>query len=98
MDFTVKKDKNLNVLAREIGYQMAYFQKEGEFSVIRKVHGDDYPRFHLYITDGGKEYQCSLHLDQKKVSYEGSHAHSGEYDGEVVEGEAQRIQEILSLE
>ena len=33
----------------------------------------------------------SLHLDQKKPIYEGTHAHNGEYFGPVVETEADRI-------
>lgn len=38
-----------------------------------------------------------LHLDQKKPSYEGSAAHSGEYDSEVVAREMERIKKTLSL-
>ena len=38
-----------------------------------------------------------LHLDQKKPSYEGSAAHSGEYDSEVVVGEMDRIKNVLNL-
>ena len=37
----------------------------------------------------------NLHLDQKKPTYEGHVAHSGEYDGELVEEEAERIRRIL---
>lgn len=41
----------------------------------------------------------SLHLDQKFASYEksGSHKHSGEYDGKVVEKELERIKNILKV-
>jgi hypothetical protein len=44
----------------------------------------------------GRNYVFNLHLDQKKTSYEGSHAHSGQYDGEVVDREADRIMKTLS--
>ena len=53
----------------------------------------------------GKNYSFNLHLDQKKPSYFGhrslgegrlkGHAHSGDYDGPVVEGEAERIKDLL---
>ena len=127
MEFTIKNiKKSMNDLMRTIGYQPAYFQNEGEFSIVRPVGRNDYPRFHLYIKEkieetadvrppaGGrtsaKTYIFSLHLDQKKTSYparnasrhsdaggEGWHAHSGEYDGEVVENEAERIKGVLGI-
>ena len=83
---------------RTIGYMPAYFQKPGEVSIVRQISRNDYPRFHLYIKPipgavGG--YSFNLHLDQKKASYEGSTGHSGDYDGPVVEGEAERIQQLL---
>ena len=37
----------------------------------------------------------NLHLDQKKPTYEWHIAHSGEYDGELVEKEIERIKKIL---
>jgi hypothetical protein len=33
-------------------------------------------------------------MDMKKASYEGTTAHSGEYEGELVEREAQRVKNI----
>lgn len=112
MQFKIKNiSKSLNDIMRTIGYQPAYFQNEDEFSIVRKIGGNDYPRFHLYVKEinqvsnsielesrksGGKGYIFNLHLDQKKPSYEGSTGHSGDYDGPVVEGEARRIQSILN--
>lgn len=96
MQFTIKNiDRSINDIMRVIGYQPAYFQEEGEFSIIRPVAGNPYPRFHAYIKQNGQDFQFNLHIDQKKASYEGSTGHSGDYDGEVVEGEAQRIQDLL---
>ncbi len=76
-----------------------------EFSIVRQLTGTDYPRFHLYIkeiasatprNDGtGKTLIFNLHLDQKKPSYEGARGHSGEYDGEIIESEAERIKSLL---
>lgn len=92
---------------RIIGYVSAYFQNEGEFSMVKKIRGNEYPRFHLYIKPAFAEsfgeakknsgqFIFSLHLDQKKPSYEGSHAHSGDYEGDVVKGEAERIKKVLA--
>jgi len=98
MQFTVKNlHKSINVIMRQIGYVPAYFQKAGEFSMVRKLARNDYPRFHLYITQEGADFTFKLHLDQKKPSYEGAKGHSGDYDGDVVEGEAERIKNILSV-
>ena len=37
-----------------------------------------------------------LHLDQKQASYKGHTAHSGDYDGEVVEREAEVIKSVMA--
>ena len=52
MEFEIKKiNKSINDLMRSIGYHPAYFQKGGEFSMVRKLSGGEYPRFHLYIQE-----------------------------------------------
>ena len=52
MEFEVKNvQKSINDLMRTIGYQPAYFQKEGEVSIVRLLGRNDYPRFHLYIKE-----------------------------------------------
>lgn len=96
MQFEVKNlQRSVNDIMRQIGYTPAYFQKEGEFSIVRQVARTDYPRFHLYVKQNGQDFSFNLHLDQKKPSYGGSHAHSGEYDSEVVKSEAERIKNLL---
>lgn len=96
MEFVIKKlSKGTNDIMRQIGYIPAYFQKQGEVSIVRKVGRNDYPRFHVYITQRGADMNFSLHLDQKKPSYEGQTGHSGDYDGPVVEGEIERIKSLL---
>ena len=67
--------------------------KTGEFRFARPLRGARYPRFHLYVNApvGNQTITLSLHLDQKQPSYEGSSAHSGEYEGTLVETEAKRI-------
>lgn len=120
MQFEIKNiNKSINDIMRTIGYQPAYFQEPGEFSIIRKLSREEYPRFHLYIKGSfgtaqafGSEAQAfgtepqdklntyvfNLHLDQKKPSYGGSHAHSGEYDGEIINEEVERIKSLLLVE
>ncbi len=96
MIFTIKgpiKD-NIYNLMRKVGY---FFQKEdkerGEFVFARPTRG--YPRFHLYLKVDGDNLIFNLHLDQKRPSYEGATAHGGEYEGETVEKEAERIKNNL---
>ncbi len=63
-----------------------------EASCMRRISGHDYPRYHAYVKKEGAALIVNLHIDQKKPSYGGAdHAHNGEYDGELVEREADRI-------
>ena len=97
MIFTIKEPIKDNIynLMRKTGY---FFQKEdkekGEFIFVRPPKG--YPRFHLYLKTEGEDLIFNLHLDQKRPVYEGTPAHSGEYEGETVEKEVERIKEILN--
>ncbi|MCX6704808.1 MAG: hypothetical protein NT162_00510 [Candidatus Woesebacteria bacterium] len=96
MDFTIKNtNKSIVDVARSIGYLIIDTKENGEYNLVRKIDIYNYPRFHAYVLQQGNNYNFSLHLDQKKPSYEGSHAHSGEYFGPIVEAEADRIKEIL---
>lgn len=87
---------NVYNLIRKIGY---HFQekdeKNQELIFVRRLNGSDYPRFHLYIKKEEEILFFDLHLDQKKPSYKGVHAHSGEYEGEIIENEAERIKNYL---
>ncbi len=67
--------------------------KEHAFS--RRLGAYQYPRFHIYARKEGDTLVVNLHLDQKKPSYAGTTAHSGEYDGEIVEAEAERIKTLM---
>ena len=84
-------------LLRRTGYAMQQNQK-GEINFVRRIHGADYPRFHLYVNkeDPGKLIEMALHLDEKKPTYEGQSAHSGEYEGEIIEQERDRILNTIS--
>ena len=97
MKFIANKPKeNVLHLARKLGYR-PISSSEGELSCVRPLAGRDYPRFHLFLKEDRekKELSFSLHLDQKKPSYSGSPAHSGEYGGELVERETERIKKII---
>ncbi len=101
MDFYIKVGKeNILSLIRRAGYSPTpySFAVENNFNFVRPLAGRrGYPRFHIYVKEDEEKmaYLFSLHLDQKKVSYSGHSAHSGEYDGEIVEREAERIKNIL---
>jgi|TARA_B100001971_G_C18141586_1_gene510667 hypothetical protein len=79
-------------LLRRAGYAI-HQNREGEVSYVRRIQGFDYPRFHIYVNkeEPGKLIEITLHLDEKKPSYEGNTAHSGQYDGSIVEEEYKRI-------
>ena len=90
------KGYNLNYLVREMGYRPIGFSERGEMNCVRPL-GADYPRFHLYLKEEPETLTFNLHLDQKKPSYGGgAHAHSGDYDSEIVREEAERIREIVA--
>ncbi len=82
-------------LARKIGYTIPRYCSEKEISFIKCISRNPYPRFHIYLKEEKNQYIINLHLDQKKPSYSGSHSHNAEYNGEVVEKEAQRIKNII---
>lgn len=76
---------------RRAGYGLVRDPRNPQQSFSRRLGGGIYPRFHIYIEPG----YFDLHLDQKQASYAGSRAHSGEYNGEVVETEGERIRQFL---
>lgn len=87
--------ENLNSAIRRVGYEPRDVSERGELNCVRPLRGQDYPRFHIYAKEENNEIIINLHLDQKKPSYAGSHAHSGDYDSEIVRDEAERIRSIL---
>jgi len=88
------------------GYHQHVIKETGETSFARTLNQSNfYPRFHIYFN--AEKTEINLHLDAKQPSYEGTSAHSGEYDTPVVEQEMARIEnemqkyisekEVLSL-
>lgn len=86
---------NLYELLRRAGYKPLELTEKGEVNAVKPLLGQNYPRFHLYVKEDPEIITFNLHLDQKKPSYEGSSAHSGDYESEVVKAEAQRIQDTI---
>ncbi|MFH1564793.1 MAG: hypothetical protein ABIC82_03005 [bacterium] len=90
----------LNTIPRNALRQCGYFEnfdrRSGETSYIRGLGRGHYPRFHIYIKDGGENLIFNIHIDQKQASYKGHNAHSGEYDSDIVKQEAERIKQILA--
>jgi hypothetical protein len=81
-------------LMRDVGYHFQYEDKKTkELSFARPRSG--FPRFHLFIKTSGNDLSLSLHLDQKKPVYEGTTAHSGDYDEPVVQQEMTRIKQLI---
>ncbi len=72
-------------------------QRGGVKSYVKRIHRDLYPRFHAYIEERGEQWQINLHLDQRATVYEGVTAHAGEYDGEVVEREGERLKSLCPI-
>jgi len=87
-------NENLLVIMRHCAYAPeGQDESTGELKWTRPLVGRRYPRFHIYsrVSPDNTKATLELHLDQKQPSYQGSHAHSGEYDGHVIERESQRI-------
>ncbi len=92
MRVKVKSDISISPehLIKRCGYAEIR-DRTGQVSYVRRLRGYHYPRFHVYIE--GNSF--NLHLDQKAPVYQGTTAHSGEYEGGIVEKEAERIRQII---
>jgi len=92
MQITIKTNKSAINLMRRSGYaSLRQNENTGEISFIKRAGENNYPRFHVYIKKDGKIITINLHLDQKKPSYSGSHAHNAEYEGSLLNKEVNRI-------
>jgi regulatory protein YycI of two-component signal transduction system YycFG len=84
--------KNTRNIFRDLGYS---FYKQDidtqELIFFRPARG--YPRFHIYLKEANGELIVNLHLDQKRPVYSQAHAHQAEYDGKLIEQEAERIKD-----
>ncbi|OGH67680.1 MAG: hypothetical protein A3C15_02640 [Candidatus Magasanikbacteria bacterium RIFCSPHIGHO2_02_FULL_50_9b] len=83
-----------HVFMRAAGYAK-HANRDGDESYVRRVSGNDFPRFHVYVNDGAVT-TLSIHIDQKAHTYEGSKAHSGEYSGALLADELARISAAIN--
>ena len=100
MRLVLDSSENIYNLMRQAGYHFERKEKEElVFSRIIGVSKSGYPKCHVYVKIDKVSHQTiiNLHLDQKKPIYKGVPAHSAEYEGKVVEKEAERIKQILGL-
>jgi len=74
---------------RKAGYSPETRGTKKEISFLRPIRGSRYPRFHVYYNLEKKE--LNLHFDQKAPQYKNAPDHGAEYDGKLVEKEAERI-------
>ena len=82
-------------LLRSLGYSFLADRKTRQESFVRSLGRSFYPRFHLYIKEENDKIIFNLHLDQKRPSYTGSHAHNAEFVGEVMKNEIKRIKSLI---
>lgn len=75
----------------KFGYAHITSYHTGKDSYSKRLYRDHYPRYHVYLKEVGDKLTFSLHIDQKQTSYQGSHAHAGEYDGPLVEQEINNL-------
>lgn len=95
LHFTGEYRLNLPMLLKTCGYHQTQ-NKKGELSYVRALGAGGYPRFHCYEVKSEKGFAINVHLDQKQPTYGEHRAHSGEYEGPVLEAEAKRITALLS--
>ncbi len=96
MDFPLPESSSSpRVLLQRCGYHEFVDPNTGEQSYIKRLGDEFYPRFHIYLDNDEKGTTVSLHIDQKKASYQGTRAHAGEYTGPKVEEEKTRILDVV---
>lgn len=79
---------------RQAGYTYITSRQTGKDSFVRPLGNNNYPRFHIYVIEIDDNIIFNAHLDQKQASYEGTSAHSGEYDSPLVKQELERLQSL----
>ena len=87
-------DHGRNIL-RRLGYGEDR-KWNGQISYMKRISNTKFPHYHIYIEDKNGGLQINLHVDQKEATHEGSHAHSGEYDGKLVEDEMAYITNYIA--
>lgn len=88
-------DKKLKLQPKQIMEQAGYHEfvdpNTHKTSYVMRISQQFYPRYHVYLKELRGGLIIDLHVDQKKASYEGQRAHSGEYEGPLVKEEFARL-------
>jgi hypothetical protein len=80
---------------RRAGWGLIHDRRRNVSSFVKRLGDGFYPRLHLYYDESGDQVIFNMHLDQKQASYEGSHMHNAEYDGEVVAVEIEKLRSLV---
>jgi hypothetical protein len=86
---------NIERFLRALAWAQIYDRRRDKYSYVKRLSRDFYPRLHLYVKKYPDNYVFDLHLDQKKASYKGHNAHSGEYEGEMLSNALETIKRAL---
>lgn len=86
-----------NILPLQFMRQLGYHPHKENGSFEHRLSRNKFPRFHVYLKSLEDKWEISLHLDQKSACHEGQSAHSGEYDGELLQEEKERIIKALKI-
>jgi hypothetical protein len=85
----------LNYTWPRILQSAGYHEHAGGY--VKRLGGDYYPRWHVYLSAEEKGHLLfNLHLDQRPGVHQGITAHAGEYEGELVQAEAERLLSIFN--
>ncbi|MFH1291875.1 MAG: hypothetical protein ABIH87_01625 [bacterium] len=97
MQISISKQKiqDIEKFILRCSYGKIFDRQTRKSSFVKRLRGSLYPRFHIHIKETQEQYMLNLHLDQRYTRYKGATAHSGDYDGPVVEGEVERIKTAL---
>lgn len=92
MKFILAKisENQLNLM-RRLGYHP---HRNGQ-SFARRLARTEFPRFHAYLKEVAGGLEISLHLDQKGACYDNQTAHSGDYEGNLLVEEKERLLNLL---
>ncbi len=91
-----KLPDNPRNIMRRLGFGEHFDPNTKQISYSRRLSSGRFPRYHAYIEEIDGGMKINLHIDQKKASYTGQSAHSGEYEGPLVEQEIERIKSMIS--
>lgn len=80
-----------NISPLQFMRQLGYHPHKDNGSFEHRLGRNKFPRFHIYLKKLEDKWEVSLHLDQKSACHPGQSAHSGEYDGQLLAQEKDRI-------